>query len=80
MCHSAATVCDRYECTDDGCVVGDQHTGTYPSYSACTGGTSYISYRQADGGAWNNAVTVTLPACQSWACGVTGCTGYNDPL
>jgi len=48
---TAQTVCDRYDCTPDGCVIGDQVTGTYDSFSGCTGGTPTLPACQS----WNCA-------------------------
>ena len=65
---TAQTVCNRYDCTDNGCVIGDHVTGTYPSFSACTGGTIAVG------------ATPALPACQSWECTESdGCETYNAP-
>jgi hypothetical protein len=44
---TAQTVCERYDCTDTGCVVGDHVTGMYDSYNDCTGGTATLQACQS---------------------------------
>ena len=56
---TASTACKRYDCTDTGCVVGDEITGTYNSLASCTGAcvsysctTSGCSYYNETGNTW----------------------------
>jgi hypothetical protein len=56
---TADTACKRYDCTNTGCVVGDEITGTYNSLASCTGAcvsysctTSGCSYYNETGNTW----------------------------
>ena len=56
---TASTACKRYDCTNTGCVVGDEITGTYNSLASCTGAcvsysctTSGCSYYNETGNTW----------------------------
>jgi hypothetical protein len=55
----AQEVCVRYECTDNGCIVGDPVTGTYDSLDDCTGGTATLKACQS----WN---CTEFDGCEVW--------------
>lgn len=67
---TAQTICERYDCTPDGCVIGSQVTGDFASFDECTGGT--VANNNTD-------------ACQSWNCTSSGtssgvpCEVFNGP-
>jgi hypothetical protein len=67
---TAQTVCERWDCTPEGCIIGSQVTGQYDTFEECTGGT--VANNNTD-------------ACQSWSCTETGttngvgCEVFNGP-